>query len=146
MDTKYDESKCSSEDRNLASTARTSPVMFESASPTAPKLSPIHDANEEWEVQRIIRKEYVDGVLHYLVEWCPTLEPQHSLGHAKELVDEFESQLRGHRGTKSGRGGLGLKIKKQMALESDAFGGHQQKKRRGRPVKRKRDWNRQQIK
>ena len=28
-----------------------------------------------------------------LVECCPTLEPQHSLEHAKELVDEFEAQL-----------------------------------------------------
>jgi hypothetical protein len=59
-----------------------------------------------------------------LVEWCPTLKPQHSLGHAKELVDKFESQLRRHRGTKSGRRGVGLKIKKQMALESDVFDGH----------------------
>ena len=32
-------------------------------------------------------------MLNYLVEWCPTLEPQHSLGHAKELMDKFESQL-----------------------------------------------------
>jgi hypothetical protein len=62
MDTKYDQSKCSFVDRNLASTARTSPVMFESASLTAPKLSPIHDADEEWEVRKIIGKEYVDGV------------------------------------------------------------------------------------
>jgi hypothetical protein len=137
MDTTYDESKCSSEDRNLASKARTSPVMFESASPTAPKLSPIHNADEEWEVRKIIGKEYVDGVLHYLVEWCPTLEHQHSLGHAKELVDKFESQLRAHRGTKSRRRSVGLKIKKQMALESDVFDGHQQKKRRGRRRKQK---------
>jgi hypothetical protein len=146
IDTKYDESKCSSVDRNLASTTGTSPVGFESSSPTAATLSPIHDANQEWEVRKIIGKEYVDGVLHYLVEWCPTLEPQHSLGHAKELVDKFESQLRGHRGVRGGRRGLGLKIKKQMALESDASRGHQQKKRRGRPLKRKRDWNLKKIK
>jgi hypothetical protein len=125
--------------------ARTSPVMLGSASPTAPKLSPIHDTDEEWEVRKIIGKEYVDGVLHYLVEWCPTLEPQHSLGHAKELVDKFESQLRAHHGAKSARGRLDSKMKKQMALESDVFGRHQQKKRRGRPLKRKRDWNREQT-
>jgi hypothetical protein len=65
MNTKYDESKCGSVDRNLASTARTSPVMFESASPTAPKPSQIHDASREWEVRKIIGKEYVDGMLHY---------------------------------------------------------------------------------
>ena len=34
-------------------------------------------------------------------------------------------------------GALALKIKKQKALESDAFGGHQQKRRRGRPRKQK---------
>jgi hypothetical protein len=78
--------------------------MSESASPTAPKLSPIHDANHEWEVRKVIGKEYVDGVLNYLVEWCPTLEPQHSLGHAKELVDKFESQLRAHRGPRAEEG------------------------------------------
>ena len=117
IDTKYDESKCSSVGRNLAS-------FIEYASLTVPKPSLIHDANREWEVRKIIGKEYVDGMLHYLVEWCPTLEPQHSLGYAKELVDKLKSQLRAHRGTKSGSRVLGLKIKKQIALESDIFGGY----------------------
>ena len=135
--TKYDESKRSSVDKNLASTARSSPVTFESASPTAPELSSIDDASKEWEVRQIIGKEYVDGMLHYLVEWCPTLEPQHSLGHAKEMVDKFEAQLRAYRWPKSGREGLGLKVKKQAAVGADASGGQQQKERRGRPRKQK---------
>jgi hypothetical protein len=59
------------------------------------------EANQKWEVRKVISKEYVEGVLHNLAEWCPTLEPQHSLGHAKELVDEFEAQLRAHRGAKA---------------------------------------------
>jgi hypothetical protein len=71
------------------------------------------------------------------VEWCPTLEPEHSLGHAKELVDEFEEQLRSRCRVKSGRGELGLKVRKQGMLESDASGDRQQKKRRGRPRKQK---------
>jgi hypothetical protein len=62
------------------------------------------------------------------VEWCPTLEPEHSLGHAKELVDTFETQLRAHSGGKSGRGGLGLDIQKAAAVEAgrDCSGGHLQ--------------------
>jgi hypothetical protein len=85
------------------------------------------DANQEWEVRKAIGKEYVDGMLHYLVELCPTLEPQHSLGYAKELVDKFEARLQAPRGAKSGRKGLGLKIKKQAVVEPDASGGQQQK-------------------
>jgi hypothetical protein len=94
----------------------------------------IEDDNQDWEVRKIIGREHVDGVLHYLVEWCPTLEPEHSLGHAKELVDEFEAQLRVLRGVKSGRGELGLKVRKHMTLESNRSGLPQQR-RRGRPRK-----------
>lgn len=95
------------------------------------------DANQEWEVRKIIGKEYVEGVLHYLVEWCPTLEPQHSLGYATELVDKFEAQLRAHRGAKDGRKGSRLKIKRQVTAEADAARGQQQRKQRGRPRKQK---------
>lgn len=105
-DTRQVESKRSSIERERASTSRVLPAMLESASPGKPKLSPeeMDDVNQEWEVRKIIGKEYVDGVLHYLVEWCPTLEPEHSLGHAAGLVDKFESRLRVHCGAKSGRG------------------------------------------
>jgi hypothetical protein len=58
----------------------------------------------------------------------PDLEPQHSLGHAKELGDKFEALLRAHCGGKSGREGLGLKTKKQAAVEANASGGQQQRK------------------
>lgn len=36
------------------------------------------------------RQRICECVLHYLVEWSPTLEPRDLLGHARELVDEFE--------------------------------------------------------
>jgi hypothetical protein len=124
-------------DDNLASTARTTPGIFESASLTEPQqCSEVIDDNRDWEVREIIGKEYVDGVLHYLVMWCPTLEPVHSLEHAIELVDEFEAQLRTRREDKSGRGGPGLKARQQAALKADTSVGQQkQKKRRGRPRK-----------
>jgi hypothetical protein len=50
------------------------------------------------------------------------------LGHAKELGDKFEALLRAHCGGKSGREGLGLKTKKQAAVEANASGGQQQRK------------------
>lgn len=49
------------------------------------------DANQDWEVRRIIGKEDVDGVLHYLVDLYPKVVLKHSLGHAEELVDKFEA-------------------------------------------------------
>lgn len=51
----------------------------------------------------------LDGVPHYLVDWYPTLLPEHLLEHAKEMVDKFEAQLRAQREAKNGRGAQGLK-------------------------------------
>lgn len=99
----------------------------------------IDDAGQEWEVRKIIGKEYVNGVLHYLVEWCPTLEPQHSLGHAKVLVDEFEAQLQAHRRTNDSRERLGQKTEREVAAEAEGSSGQQQKRRRGRTRKQKWD-------
>jgi hypothetical protein len=65
----------------------------------------VTDASRDWDICRTIGKDYVDGVLHYLVKWCPTLEPVHSLGHAKELVDEFEGNSKRCAWTKKGERG-----------------------------------------
>jgi len=119
----------------FASTASTTPGAFEPAPPPEPQLAAqVIDANQDWEVRRIIGKEDIDGVLHYLVEWSPTLAPEHLLGHAKELVDEFEARLRAQRGAKNERG-AGLKRGEQAVIEADASGGQQEKRRRGRPRK-----------
>jgi hypothetical protein len=125
----------SSTDGKLASTARTTPAS-ESAPPTEPQLCPqVIDADRDWEVRQIIGKEDVDGVLHYLVDWYPTLLPEHSLGHAKELVDKFEARLRAQREANNGRGGQGLKRGERAVVEADASGGQQQKRPRGWPRK-----------
>jgi hypothetical protein len=71
-------------------------------------------------------------VLHYLVNWSPTLEPKHSLVYVKELVDKFEARLRAKRRDKNKRGRLGLK---QAVTEVDESSSQQQKKPRGRPQK-----------
>jgi hypothetical protein len=90
------------------------------------------DDNQDWEVRKIIGKEDVKGVVHYLVEWCPTLVPENSLGNAKELVDEFEARVRAKREVKNRRGRLGMK---RAVTEVDESSSQQQKKPRGRPQK-----------
>jgi hypothetical protein len=78
---------------NLASPARTTPEISVSATLRKPQPSPeLDDTSQDWQVREVIGKEYVHGVLHYMVEWCPTLQPVHSLEHAKELVDEFDPE------------------------------------------------------
>jgi hypothetical protein len=106
------------------STARTTPGVFESASLTNPQLCPeVIDPSEDWEVRKIIGKEYVDSILYYLVEWCPTLEPEHSLGYAKELVDEFEARLQALRNDKEVRIGPAVKRDRHLVVGADVLGG-----------------------
>jgi hypothetical protein len=94
------------------------------------------DPSEDWEVCKIIGKEYVDGILHYLVEWCPTREPKHSLGHAKEQVDEFEARLQALRNDK-GRTGPDVKRDGHSVVGAGVSGGQEKKRQRGRPRKHK---------
>jgi hypothetical protein len=125
-------------DDNLAGTARTTPDVFESTCPTEPQMFPeVMEASRDWEVPKIIGKEYVDGVLHFLVKWCPTLEPVHSLERSKELVDEFEGRLEALRKDKEGRVGPGVKRDRQMMMGGDVSGGQQKKRRPGQPRKPK---------
>jgi hypothetical protein len=58
------------------------------------QLAEVTDANQEWEICDIIGKEYIDSVVHYLVEWNPTLMPKYALAKAKGLVNKFEARLR----------------------------------------------------
>ena len=48
-------------------------------------LEEVIDSDQQWDVSRIIGKEDVDGVLHYWVAWCETLEPEHSLSVVRNL-------------------------------------------------------------
>lgn len=138
-DTKYEDFICSCIEGQPVSTSRTSPATLESACLGRLQSSSgeIEDVDQEWEVRKVIGKEYVDGVPHYLVEWCPTLEPQHSLRHAKELVDEFEVQLEARRVAKDGSKGLYLKMKRRVVAVPDLSRRQQKKKQQGRLRKQK---------
>ena len=104
--------------------------------PTEIQLYPqVMDANQEWEMREITGEEDVNGVPHYLVEWCPTLVPKDSMGNGQELVAEFEARqarIRARLGVKKARKGrLDLKRGKH------ASSGKQQRRPRGRPRKQK---------
>jgi hypothetical protein len=68
------------------------------------QLAEVVDANQEWEICDIIGKEDVNGVVHYLVEWNPTLMPKYALAKAKGLVNKFEARLRAQSMQENGRG------------------------------------------
>jgi hypothetical protein len=93
------------EDDGTLSISADDKLALESASPTEPQLvSQVIDADCDWEARKIAGKEDVDGVLHYVVDWYPTIMPGHSLGHAKEKVDKYEARIRVQRKVKNGRG------------------------------------------
>ncbi|KAI9765646.1 MAG: hypothetical protein M1840_007203 [Geoglossum simile] len=56
--------------------------------------------NGEWRIHGIIGKEVIDGVLHYCVDWEPTMLPENDLRGAWCMVQEFEAkeQARGKGG------------------------------------------------
>lgn len=62
------------------------------------------NADQDWEDREIVGKEDIDGVLQYMVDWHPTLMPEHSLGNANKVVDKFEARLQAQRKLKSGGG------------------------------------------
>jgi hypothetical protein len=106
-----------------AITSRYSSPVSDSALLTEPQLATqVIDDNQQWEVHKIIGGEDVDGVLHYRVKWASTLEPEHSLGHAKELMDEFEARLQAKRGVKNGRGRPVSKRVERVVVEANVSG------------------------
>jgi hypothetical protein len=135
-DGKYNSPERISDDSKLADISVSTPSVSETA-PMKFQLYPqVMDANQEWEMREITGEEDVDGVPHYLVEWCPTLVPKDWMGHATELVVEFkarQARIRSRLGVKmKGRGRSDFKQKKP-----DAPCG-QQKRPRRRPRKQRR--------
>jgi hypothetical protein len=101
-------------------------------------VAEVANGKQEWEIEDIVGKEDVDGVVHYLVEWRATLMPKYELGKAKSLVEKFEARLRaqGRQRGRKRRGRLHPSMAgKQVDVGARAAGKMQEKKRRGRPRK-----------
>ncbi|KAI9770371.1 MAG: hypothetical protein M1839_003213 [Geoglossum umbratile] len=64
--------------------------------------------NGEWGIHGIIGKEIIDGVLHYCVDWEPTMLPVGVLRGAWRMVQEFEAKEQ----ARSGKGGDSRKRKR----------------------------------
>jgi hypothetical protein len=90
--------------------------------------------DQVWEVRKTIGKEIVNDILYYWVRWAETLEPEHTLGDAKEMVDKFEARLC-KREVKKQKKRPGSNRGKHMVVEANASAGQQQKRRRGRSLK-----------
>ena len=106
-----------------------STLVSESAPLIEPDVcSQMINADQDWEVRQIIGKEDINGVPHYLVDWRPTLLPEHSLGHSEELVNKFKARLRAQCKVKNKPG-------RRAAVNADAPTGQEKKKPRGRPRK-----------
>jgi hypothetical protein len=92
----------------IADISAPKPSLSESATMEIQLYPQIMDASQEWEMREIIGEEDIDGVPHYLVEWCPTLVPKDSMGNGQELVAEFEARqarIRARLGVKKARKG-----------------------------------------
>jgi hypothetical protein len=93
---------------------------------------------QEWEICGIIDDEDIDGVLHYWVQWSPTLVSESEMGKARALVARYKARLRAQHKQKGGKGRgrlLPAKAGKQAAAGVRATGQMQEKKRRSRPRK-----------
>jgi hypothetical protein len=93
------------------------------------------DTNLDWDVRDILSKKVINDEVHYLVDWRPTLVPEHALGNAKELVDEFEARVRAQLKSKSERGGPYLKQGGRAMTVADVPGKTPEKRPRGKPRK-----------
>ena len=47
---------------------------------------------EEWEVQRIIGEEQINGKLHYMVEWKPSLVSEDDAHNIGQLIEEWKQR------------------------------------------------------
>jgi hypothetical protein len=113
---------------HLTATIATSSSLSESGDDRErpEQMAEVVDADQEWEICNIVGKEDVDGVVHYLVEWNPTLVPKYVLKNAKEMVNKFEARLRAQARQEKGRGRLlQSMVGQRTMLEAQAIKGTQ---------------------
>jgi hypothetical protein len=104
------------------------------------RLQEVSEVNcdQEWEIQDIIGKEVVDGVVHYWVQWEATLLPEHESPKTKALVKKFEARRRAQARQKDvdaeGQGNVPVWKAGRQAIMGASIT-RQQKRPRGRPRK-----------
>lgn len=86
-------------------------------------------ASMEWEAFKIIGEELVDGEVHYMVAWKPTLEPERNLTHLQGLLKEWKQARAKRVAAKKPR--IRIHLRKASAAASQAL----VKRGRGRPRK-----------
>lgn len=93
-------------------------------------VAQVEDAYREREFHNIIGKEYIDGEVHYLVDWVPTLVRGHVLrkAQAQPLISRFEARRQARK----------EKWKRESSDRPKVFkaaDGTRQRRQRGRPRK-----------
>jgi hypothetical protein len=94
------------------------------------------DVDAEWEIDGdLMGKEVIDGEVHYLVPWKPTLVPATLMQNALELINSFEARFR----AQSGKSVEGARVAKKIATsrKSSQHGKDTTARRRGRPRKQR---------
>lgn len=85
----------------------------------------------DWEITALTGKEIIAGVVHYLVQWKPTLVPVNEID-APELIGEFEIKFGTHRNQSVQEGRIAKKRSPKHGKDKNA-------RSRGRPRKNELD-------
>lgn len=93
-------------------------------------VAQVEDAYREREFHDIIGKEYIDGEVHYLVDWVPTLVRGHILrkAQAQALISRFEARCQAPKEKRKREGS-------DRPKGFEAADGTRQRRQRGRPRK-----------
>ncbi|CZR52890.1 uncharacterized protein PAC_02767 [Phialocephala subalpina] len=93
-------------------------------------VAQVEDVYREREFHNIIGKEYIDGEIHYLVDWVPTLVRGHVLrkAQAQPLISRFEARCQAQKEKQKRKGS-------DRPKGFEAADGARQRRQRGRPRK-----------
>ncbi|CAI6040874.1 unnamed protein product [Clonostachys chloroleuca] len=119
-------------DDDVYSYAGESTIMISTSPEQSQPTAITTDVDAEWEIDgELIGKEVIDGNVHYMVNWKPTLVPATMMQNALELIDRFEARF----GAQSGKSVEGARVAKKTAMswKSSKHGKNTTARRRGRP-------------
>ncbi|KAH7118172.1 hypothetical protein B0J13DRAFT_651923 [Dactylonectria estremocensis] len=100
-----DGEEIASMDQDFISSIKVSTTTTYATSEYIEATATVSNMEMEWEIDGdLMGKEVIDGVVHYLVPWKPTLVPEHEI-NAPELIRSFEKkfQVRTYKQVKGAR-------------------------------------------